>query len=315
MRASRWWLAAAALWAALPARAGAQACCTGTASGELGVVGPCRRALVSAQLTWEHQVGGWANDGTFRRFDGTRAEDLALTVAGGVRFLEDRLQLHGSLPVRMQHRALPGLGTSTRAGLGDAFVGLRGTIVEGAQDGVEKGDPSTLVPWVDLILGAGIPTGRAPDRTRDATGADIMGDGSWDATLGAKLTQFVASRHALTATFTWSHRFARQVEGRRFAPGARYAVRLAWLHIPSLFWSWGPFASLDLTAPAEQDGNTVAASRTRRLRVGLFATHAIVFPTWELMVGLSSDAMFDGGGRNVPFAGATLSVGIQRVFM
>lgn len=292
----------------------AQACCTATSGGEIGTVGPCYRATLTAQVAWDHAFGSWDGEGEYRPLRAMSADDVTTMLAGGVRFASQSLFVRGAAPMRLQHRAFEAGESSTRVGLGDVSGALGATILEDPQGGIDWSDPSTLVPFVELALGVRAPTGRAPAQTQDVTGADVMGDGAWELSLEAKTTKFVTGRNSITLAAQYGHRFEHDAGDRRFQPGEAISLRASWLHLPSLFWSFGAFGTLAVTTDVSVDGETVPGSGTRRLRAGAFVSHALSFPEWELTATLASDALFDGGGEDLPLAGTTLALAVQRAF-
>ncbi len=301
--------------ASLPEVALAQACCTATGSGEFGFVGPCRDAIVAAELAWDHAVGSWDADGRWRALETTRADDAVLTLGGGFRFADRRLQLRGTVPFRLQNRHFDAVGGSTSGGVGDVTGAFGWTVVDDPQAELDLAAPETLVPYVDLTIGVRAPSGRAPHESQDPAAADVTGDGSWEAFAGAKVTKFLTSRHALTVGASYGHRFARTVAGRSFEPGEAVSLRLSWLYIPNLFWSGGAFSTLALGGAALEDDEVLPRSATRRLRVGVYATHAFDLPYWEGTLTLASDIPFSGAGANLPFAGTTVAFSVQRAFL
>lgn len=302
------------LLAASPGVAAAQACCAAAGGDEFGLVLPCYDAVVAAQLSWERAFGSHDDSGRFSPAGGAEIDDLALTLGGGVRFLDRRLQLQGSLPLRVQHRSFDEGGASTRIGPGDASATLRWTAVEDPQSGIRWDDAQTLLPFLDLFVGGRAPTGRAPADTQDALGADITGEGAWQLLVGTKISKFVTSTHSLSIGATYGHAFAHDSGDVRFSPGASLSLRLAWLHLVDLWWFGGLFTSLRLSAAARADGRDVPDSTSRRLRLGGYVGYAFDLPNWEATLSLAVDPPLDHTGNNVPFAGTTLALAVQRNF-
>lgn len=306
--------------AAAPSPVAAQACCTVTGAGEFGVVGPCHSGGLSAQLSYQRAVGSYDEDGDFHRLHDASVDDVVLMVAGGVRFLDRRLQLTAAAPLRLQHRAF-GDESATSVGFGDVAASFRALVLEGAINGFDTSDSSSYVPFVELFTSARAPTGRAPEDTDDSLGADITGDGSWGLTFGAKISAFLTLHHSVALNIAWGHRFARDVppteasgQGRRFAPGEALDLRLAWTRIHNLYWSYGAFAAFRFTGITEQDGEEVEDSETRRTNFGLFLTHAIALPEWETTLSITLDPFWPGGGSGLAFVGPTAAISIHRYF-
>lgn len=305
---------------AAPSPAAAQACCTVTGAGEFGVVGPCHVAGISAQLSYQRAVGSYDEDGDFHRLRDASVDDVVLTLAGGVRFADQRLQLTAAVPTRLQHRRF-GEESTTSVGFGDVTAGFRALAVEGSSAGFDSDDRSTYVPFVELFTTVRAPTGRAPEDTRNSLGADIMGDGSWGLTLGTKVSAFLTLHHSVALNVAWSHRFARDVppveeagQGRRFAPGEALDLRLAWTRIVNLWWSYGAFGAFRFTGAVDEDGQEVANSETHRTSFGFFVTHAIALPEWETTLSVSIDPFWPGGGSGLAFVGPTAAISIHRYF-
>lgn len=294
----------------------AQACCTATGSGEFGTVGRCSRGNLSTQLGWERAVGSHDDRGRFHRLRDAGVDDVVLTVGGGVSFWDRRMQVHGGVPLRLQHRRY-GDDATTRARPGDSTLTFRWGLLADVETGID--DPRSPLPWIDLLVSLGLPTGRAPEDTNDRHGADITGDGSFRLGGGAKLSRFVTLRHALSASAVVSHRFARDVPAldggdARFRPGADTHLRLAWTHVRDLWWSGGVFSTLRFERPAREGGREVSASRSRRLQVGAFLTWAFDLPLWETTLSVSTDPFLRGAARNVPFASTTVALSLRRRF-
>ena len=44
-------------------------------------------------------------------------------------------------------------------------------------------------------------------------------------------------------------------------------------------------------------------------------SYAFAYPFWDFTLGVNSDALFDQGGVNIPFASFGVSVGVRRTFL
>ena len=124
---------ASALWLVLllsPRTGRAQACCTATGSSGFGVVGRCYFAVLATQLSYERGYGTFDSRGRFSRLRNAEVDDFVVALGGGVRLGTPALQLHGSIPLRMQYRDLHGLPAASAVGFGDASLMLRAMAVE-----------------------------------------------------------------------------------------------------------------------------------------------------------------------------------------
>jgi hypothetical protein len=301
------------------ARAAAQACCTPSAGGELGVVAPGRRAVITFETLYEEGFGSAGADGRFRTLSGTHAADLVLSLAGGVRFgPEDRLQVHGAVPLRVQTRRLSG-ERSTRAFPGDVSLGARVTVLYDTEEGIEGGRPETFRPTLDVMALALAPSGRPPEEGTDQTGADVTGIGSWALLGGIRLSKFLTVRDVIVLGAVAGWRFGRDLPERlpadRYTPGVDASFRLAWAHVIRHWLHAGAFTSFRLGGTAREDGREIPNSSTHRLRFGGFVTWSFAMPEWELTAALASDGFFPGAARNVPFVGIAASLAVTRSFL
>lgn len=310
-------LLASACCALTTAHVRAQACCAGTGSGEIGLVGPCHDGGITTMLGYQHAVASYDAEGDVHRLRDASVDDITLTLAGGVRFLDRRLLLAAGMPVRLQHRRF-GDERSTRVLPGDASVSMRGMLSRGSLLGFRRGDPSSYQPFVDLVVSVQAPTGRAPEDTRDELGADITGAGAWVLGSGIKLTSFLTLKNSVSLSLGWRHSFARDVAARgtarRVAAGEAVDARVAWAYVPSLFRSGGVFASFTYAGAARENGASVEGSTSYRTSIGAFVTTYLSFPQLELSFSLSLDALWPGGSSNVPFVGPALTVAVSRFF-
>ena len=305
----------------VPASASAQACCTATGAGEFSVVGRCQDAVLATQLSFQRGTGTFTDDGDYRSLDHARVNDMVVSLGGGFRPFSKRFQVHGSLPLRVQHRSFESTGDQVSLGPGDAAAGMRWTALQDRMSGISMDDASSLVPFLDFYAGMKVPTGRAPEETTVATGADITGDGAWQFLAGAKLSKFLTTKHVLGLQAAYSHSLARQIEHSTggattdFARGGQVDVSASYLHIHDLFWSWGLNSSYSTTAQAHADGTPVPDSQARRLRFGAHITHGFEFPYWEATLSVTADAWWDGPSENQPFVGPSAALTLRRQFL
>lgn len=299
--------------------AGAQACCTATGSSELGVVGRCHFGVIASQLAYDRGFGSFDARGKYRSLEGAEVDDVVLTLAGGVRLGTPALQVHGTLPLRLQHRELSGLPTATRFGLGDASLGFRAMLIEDLVAGLDLSEPRTLLPFFEPFVAVRAPTGRAPSDSETPTQADVMGDGAWTAIGGAQITKFLTLHQAVAVTGSYAHRFPHDVSSaagrtRRYSPGDELDAKLAYVHVVDMFWSFSVFSTGRWTLQASNDGAEVPDSASRRIRFGAGLSHYLSYPTWQLTASAAFDPPVDGLSENVPFAGSSLALGLQRNF-
>lgn len=304
---------------AVPSIASAQACCTATGAGEFSVVGRCHEGVLATQVTYQRGSGSYADDGEYRSLDHAQVDDLIVSVGGGFRPFHKSLQLYGSVPLRVQHRAFDSTGSDVRLGPGDAAASIRWTALQDRMSGLSLGEPDSFIPFLDLYAGLKVPTGRAPEQTSVTTGADITGDGTWQLLGGAKVSKFVTPKHVVGLQATYSYGLARTIERAstttEFAPAGEVDVQVSYLNIHDLFWSWGLNSSFRHAGKTYADGEPVPNSDMHRLRFGGHITHGFEFPFWEATLSVSADAWWDGASSNVPFVGPTASLTLRRQFL
>ncbi len=223
------------------------------------------------------------------------------------------------MPLKLQYRRLPGLDAETRAGVSDLALGLRVIALDDEQSVLDLGRPGTLLPFVEPFMGVRLPSGRSPDDSETTTQADVTGDGYWLAHAGLTLSKFVTPRNAVSLSLSYGHRFARRLElpnGERqtVTPGAELDARVAFFRAFDLFWSASLFVSWRSTATPERDGLEQTDGGTRRVRFGAAGLHYLSYPSWRLQAAVAYDPPLNGFARNVPFAGSSLTLGLQRNF-
>ncbi|MEZ4225548.1 MAG: hypothetical protein R3B13_31640 [Polyangiaceae bacterium] len=291
-------------------QARAQACCTATGNSDVGIVRPGARAALALESSWEHASWSYAADARQHALHDARADDWVLAVGGGYRVWRP-LQLHGALPLRLQRRRLGDETAETDVRPGDALLGARFLLHEDPM-------PAHAAPrlaQVEAFSFSKIPTGRDANEAEARTGVDATGDGVWQLGLGLGAALRVPRVHWFDASVGFALRFPHTVEGRELEPGDEVQARASYAWVPDVYLALGTFASYRATLPAKENGVELAESSTRRFRVGIFARHALRHPSWHLQTSLSSDLPFDGFGRNVPYAGTTLSLSILRTWI
>lgn len=309
-----------------------QACCSATgAASDVAAVGRCRTASAVAQLSYLGGMGSFDSRGDYQPLSDAQIHDLILIAGGGFRFSAlfsngrdwaRRVQVYGAVPIHTQHRDMPGHTPRTGNGLGDVTMASRVLVLEDGMQGIGHGE--SLAPFLDLIGAVKLPTGRAPDQSDDPMGADVTGDGAWELSGGARLTKFVTPSHAIGLRFTYAHRFPRETlemdQTRRFARGDQVDVQVNWVQVHTLRLFWGAFVDWRHSGLArEADGaagpwEQIADSDETRLRIGAHISYAIKYPYYTMTLGVSSDAPLSGVGKNIPFAGPSVAVSLNRAF-
>ena len=148
----------------------------------------------------------------------------------------------------------------------------------------------------------------------------MFGNGAWELALGTKLTKSLTVRHLVALRVQYDLRFETERDQGSagtvdFNPGNQLGARLEWLYAPTMFWSAGLFADLRVASAAAQDGVTVPDSQERLVSFGGQFSYAIAYPEWDLIGGLESDAFWNEGGVNIPFASFGASIGIRKTFL
>ncbi len=303
------------LLALFPTQVTAQACCTATAFGENGVVGRCHRAVLSSEWSLSEYAWGFDGNGQVLQHRDRELRDLQWNLAGGIRFPYRALQIHVQLPLLYQVRRLDGNGSS-ETGIGDGLVGLRWTVLQDPMMGIHSQWGLSYRPFLDLALSLKAPTGRAPWESRDLSGADVTGSGTWQLMGGIKVSKFVVPQWAIVLGGFYGRSITHSgPEGMSFRPGDETQLIASLLHVRNFLWSGGGSLSMRSTGPASVADEEVSGSETRRVILGLQVTRVVKAPFWEVNVGMASDARWDGGGRGIPFAGPSISLGLRRAFL
>lgn len=317
-RAKAFLIAGLITCAVAPARA--QSCCTATGSNEFGVVGPRHLAVLAAQIAYDHGFGSFDAKGNYAQLDNAEVDDVTFTLGGGVRLGTPLLQLHGLVPLKLQHRELQGLPGETRGGLADVSLTLRATLLEDGATGIDGSRSESFVPTLEPFVGVRAPTGRSPSNSETPSQADVTGDGAWAAVAGLSVTKYVTRREAVLLGASYARRFPHDVKSAggkslRFTPGDEIDARLGLLHVFDLHWSAQLGATGRWTLPASSDGEEAPGSDTRRIRFVAGLSHFLTYPELQLTASLTGDPPIDGIGKQVPFAGMTAAIGVQRNFV
>jgi hypothetical protein len=292
--------AAAALAVALlaaPGAAFAQACCGSTGSDDLAILSGCEQAVVAARVGWEGGFGSFDAQGRYAPYDEYAAHDVVWTLGAGTRLPVPSLQIHGSLPVRLQYRRAGGAG-DTAAGLGDAAVAARWT----------------ALPALDLEAGLRLPTGRAPEDATSPLAADATGAGAWAWIAAIRLKKRFVPAHGAFVDARFERAFERDVGPVRYAPGDALGVTAGWLYVHDLVWSGGVTAGALWHGAASEDGRPVPDGEGHRLRLGAHVTRVLAAPHWDATLNLGVDPWWRDGGANVPVAGPSLALTVRRTW-
>lgn len=320
------WLATAA-WACtltLSAQAAwAQSCCTSGNPTEFAVVGACQHIAVAAQLGYQGYRGGYGSGGTYSSLDKLKmgGQDATLLIGGGWRPLRGPVQIQGALPLRWQERSYEYLGSHGSSGVGDVSMGLRWSASEDKMSGAFSGEPGSWLPFVDVIAGIKMPTGRPTEDSKpDLAFSDVMGDGAWQMTAGLRVLKYLSTSSAVGVGVDYSHPFEHdKPDGSgstvRVTKGDSVELRANAVHLQGMRWSFGAFASYLMGARAREDGKAVADSAVRHLRFGASVTRVLSMPNWESTLGVALDPWWQDGARNVPFVGPSVTLGVRRNFM
>ncbi|MDD9943256.1 MAG: hypothetical protein OXU20_19615 [Myxococcales bacterium] len=297
----------------------AQACCGANSTTDFGVVAPWMRATAASSLSYRQGFGSFDTAGRFVAGGDFTDRDVALRIGGGIRLWYQPLQIHGSVPVRIQHRQI-GDESATRAGFGDITAALRWTASQPSVDGISLEDPSTFVPLCDLFVGGKAPTGAEPGKDMHPTQADVFGNGAWEASVGTRIAKSLTTRHLVALRLQYDVRFETERDQlddttAGFKPGNQLNLRFEYLYTDSIFWTGGLFANLRVAGQSQQDGSAIPDTDERLLNFGIQVIHALAYPQWDLIVAASSDAFWDQGGVGVPFASFGLSVAVRRTFL
>lgn len=309
-----------------PPQAASQSCCSATAANDFGVVGRCNYAMVAGELRYLHGLSSFDTRGKVHSLKHATYGDATLRLGAGLRMPYSDIQIHGQLPMNVQYRQLGSQSGHVGAGVGDAALALRWTVINDTTDGIDTADTKSWKPFVDLFVGAKAPTGHTPDDSVDITSADVTGNGVWEWSAGLKLSKYLTGNHVLQLMGQYALRGARDIAYANdapddslaeFTPGNLITTQLAWVQIDSIFWSWGVSANLQLTTEVRQKTRSTTPSspwqkiddsQTRRLRLAAFVTHALRYPELDITISLSLDPPINGFATNIPFTGASLGV-------
>jgi hypothetical protein len=320
MRERSAWLMSAVLAcaSALSGVAHAQSCCGVASEDELSVAGFERRAVLTSKLAVTHMLGRHDSDGVYSALpDGVFATDAQLVLGAGVRMpFYEPLQIHGSFPVRVQYRALPGASgeqtSSTAFGAGDALLFVRWSALRDDELGLFD-EHSTAIPSLDLYVGGKAPTARHEDGPSAREQARTTGDGTLALILGARAIKHVTPEHALRLSTRYELHGSRDVQDAtatydRFHPGDKLGIAIGYLGLSGMHWAFGGTVDLAFTtssssrAPGE-DFEDVPNTAQRELTVGAHVTRTISMPDLDLTLGVTYAPPIDQLAKNTALEG------------
>jgi hypothetical protein len=320
VRALRAWMVGAGALCglvALPADASAQSCCGVASEDELSVAGWERRAVLTSKLAFTHMLGRHDSSGEYSSLpDGVAATDAQLVLGAGVRMpFYEALQIHGSFPVRMQYRALPGaMGEETSAtafGTGDALLFLRWSALRDDELGFGAG--GSTIPSLDLYVGGKAPTARYEEGPSARDQARTMGDGTFAAIFGARAIKHLTPVHALRLSARYELHGSREVEDgtlayERFHPGDIIGFAIGYLGLSGMHWAFGGTIDLTFTTATStrapgRDFRDVPNSAQREVTIGAHVTRTISMPDLDLTLGVTYAPPIDGLSDNTTLEG------------
>ena len=296
----------------------AQSCCGVASEDELSVAGFERRAVLTSKLAVTHMLGRHDSDGVYSSLpDGVSATDAQLVLGAGVRMpFYEPLQLHGSFPVRVQYRALPGATgeqtSSTAIGPGDALLFVRWSALRDDERGLFDAD-STAIPSLDVYVGGKAPTARHEDGPSAHDQARTMGDGTFALIVGARAIKHVTPEHALRVSARYELHGSREVDDAtsaydRFNPGDKIGLAVGYLGLSGMQWAFGGTIDLAFTtasssrAPGE-DFRDIANTEQRELTIGAHLTRMISMPQLDLTLGITYTPPIDQLSKNTTLEG------------
>jgi hypothetical protein len=293
---------AAALVAAAPSVARAQACCAAPS-----LVAPSRLArsesgAVGVQARGRGVFGSFASDGSFAR-----------TSSGDLEAAQD---LFGSLRVfRHAQVALlvPFVETRRRAaGLSDVGGGL-GDLRLAAHVELLRAGERRFVPGLALVMGGALPTGTAPEDATGLLAADATGTGSYEGSVGLEVDQRFERAFVVFGGGV-GRRTGRAVGGVQQSFGPRFTALATGGLVLDNDLTLGAFVSAlhQGAARDEATGAAMPGSALSLVTAGVGATLP-VGEVWRGHAALSADCPVSGLGRNQS-AGAGLTVSVLRVW-
>lgn len=300
-------------------RVSAQSCCGVVSEDELSVVAPHRRAVFTGRVSAKHMLGRHDSEGHYRSLSANlAATDAVLSLGGGARMpFYERLQLHGTLTGRLQHRELPsfigsGAETATRVGVGDASLFVRWSILYDDQRGL-RGEGRSLAPWLDVFFGARAPLGRYDQGPRASDLARTMGDGAWGVIAGARAIKYLTPSNALRLSLRYDARLKRDANlaltgANAFSPGDQVGVTLGYLGLSGMWWMFGCTADVTFTLPSQSRApgasfRTVPGTAMRETALGVHVTRVLLMPRLDLTASVVYTLPFDQLSKNLSWEG------------
>jgi hypothetical protein len=223
--------------------------------------------------------------------------------------------------LRFEARAITKIGRSFQLGVIAPYLRTERSFADASSTGAGPGDITVLsrydlvrvggqngIPGIAFTFAVTAPTGRAPDRARDALGSDVTGTGSWEMKPGIAVEKiwwtgwFVSG--AIGVGFFTPHR---RDDGSTLMLGPRAQAFVA----AGKSFTWGLTAAIGATHEEE------AAPRVDSLRVGASRarTAGLAFLSYELddHWQVLTSMLVDFAGRE-QIAATTFSLGIRRAW-
>ena len=276
----------AALLSCLSAAAAAQPCCAGPALLTPGRLTAHEDFLVGVQLKAGSIVGSFDSSGVFLNpSPGSSEYDLEEDLFGTVRVFS-KGQVSLLVPILESSRSVPGI-SEFGAGLGDLTIG-------GRYDFLLAGE--SPIPGIALLLGANLPTGRAPEASKLELGSDATGTGSFQGTVGLAIEQSGETLFGnLTALLTQSA--PRSVQGNTGMLGLQFRATA----VAGRFWDNGMALAATFGVAASADavlnGQTQLHSGRSETTVGVAGAWALG-NVWRFQASVTDALPIKGLGEN-----------------
>ncbi len=289
----------------------AQACCSATSAGEAGVVGRCHKAMIQAAVGLDHGTGVFSESGDYEGFESSSSDDINISLSGGIRPFHRRLRVGASAPMHVQRRTSDDL-SSIKTGIGDLAWSSGFLFLEDPMAGILE----SWMPFFEVALSGTFPTGTHLGESTDPLAADVTSPGGTTLGGGLRVTKFITPVHALRMNGDYRYSFAHEVTNGRntvdVQPGAEWSGLLGWNYEHSIFWSVGLYGRFTYTENLRTQDIKIDDSDRKRLFIGGLFRKSIAFPFWDANFSLGSDVLL---GKNLPRAGVTGSISIQRNFL
>ncbi|MFO0595340.1 MAG: hypothetical protein U0228_08550 [Myxococcaceae bacterium] len=285
-------------------RASAQACCAGASLLSPARLTPHEDALVGVDVKGSLQAGSLDARGVFAgNASGSGALDGVLTLHHTMRLGESG-QLTWSLPLDVGARWVPGLSEGA-VSLGDLVVSAR-------HDFLLAGESASR-PGSALLFSVTAPTGVPPEQSHLPLGADAVGTGAWQLSVGGAVEQRFGSL-TLQGMALAHGKLPRTVGAvtQVFGPGLSLGAAVAWTFESELALALSLASSGTLPSWLTDEGGALRwRPDTARWRNSLsFALATPIDDRWRLQAAVSGTLPF---GFN-ELGAVTLSVLLMRTW-